>query len=269
MKKLKLFGFPVSFDPSNDRLVLSEGVSYEDYSRKYSKAMFGLLADRDYLTGDDPYYDFYKAIVRDADREKFSGAGLRYDSTVIMAGHAGAEFKKTAGHFHCEVPGKQMSFPELYQVVKGRAIFVMQKVDDCRKEGRMVVEDAILAEAGPGETVVIPPDYGHCTVNISDETMVFINLVACASQNFYGSVKASAGMCCYVMQDASGYRIERNPRYDFTCEPRVVAPLGCDALGLRQGRSAYEAFLRSPEKFAYLREPEQAAGVYLTAFRAK
>lgn len=158
MNELKMFGFPVVFDCNEKKLVPNtEGISYEAYSRKYSKGMFGLLADSSYNTEDDPYYDFYKAIGRDDERELFAAHGLRYDSTVIMAGAAGDEFKKTAGHFHCEVPGKGMSYPEYYQVVKGTALFVMQKVEDEHTDGRMNVVDCILAEVKAGQAIVIPP----------------------------------------------------------------------------------------------------------------
>lgn len=270
MQDLKMFGMPILFDRTDDRLLAgAQGISWEAYSRKYSKGMFGLLADDAYRTEDAPYYDFYKAIVEDCNRTRFSDVNLRYDSTVIMAGDANGEFKKTAGHFHCEVPGKGMSYPELYQVIKGKALFVMQKVDDCHKSGKMVVQDAILAEVDAGEAIVIPPDYGHCTINISDETMVFINLVSCDSDNFYDSVKASAGMCCYAMRGAAGYRIEKNPCYGFACEPRIVTPSDNDTLGLHRNIPTYRAFLDAPTKFHYLDAPENNLPDYFEVFKER
>lgn len=264
MEELKMFGMPIAFDPTEQKLIpAKEGISWEDYNRKYSKAMFGLLADPEYQKENEAYYDFYKAIVEDCNRTRFSHVNLRYDSTVILAGDANGEFKKTAGHFHCEVPGKGMSYPELYQVIKGTALFIMQKVDDCQKTGRMVVEDAIFAEVHAGEAIVIPPEYGHATVNIGNETMVFINLVSCNSHNFYDSVKASAGMCCYVYRDnKSGYRIEKNPKYDFACEPRIVKPKESDVLGVHKNIPTYTEFLENPEKFHYLEEPENNIADY-------
>ncbi len=269
--ELKLLGIPAALDPANDILVpTEEGVAYEAYSRKYSKGMFGLLADPGYIVEDEPYYDFYKAFVRDGDRKKFSDAGLRFDSTVVMKGCAGPEFKKTAGHFHCEAPGKGMSYPELYQVVKGRALFVMQKVDDCHKSGKMVVEDAILAEVNAGEAIVVPPEYGHCTINIGEGAMVFINLVSCASENYYDSVKASAGMCCYAMKAPDGgYRIEENRNYEFHCKPRVVTAVDSPILGIQKDLPVYRAFLENPAKFAYLNAPENNLKDYFAVFRDK
>ncbi|HNW85620.1 MAG TPA: glucose-6-phosphate isomerase family protein [Candidatus Limiplasma sp.] len=271
MQELSMFGFPIVFDPTDDRLTpAAADVSFEAYNRKYSKGMFGLLADPTYTDETEPYYDFYKAIGRDGERAAFKARALRYDSTVIMQGAAGGEFKKTAGHFHCEVPGKGMSYPEYYQVIKGTAVFVMQKVKDEHTEGRMLVEDCLIAEVKAGQAIVIPPNYGHCTVNVSDETMVFVNLVAESSQNDYAGVKRSVGMCCYILQaENGGYRIQKNPHYDFACEPKAVTPADSDALGIYQNKPVYSEYLRTPPKFDYLTSPENNMKDYFLVFRAK
>ncbi len=271
MQELKMFGFPVVFDESDNRLVPNEkDVSFLDYSRKLSNGMFGLLSDSSYDVADEVYYDFYKAIGRDGERADFEKLNLRYDSTVIMAGSAGDEFKKTAGHFHCEIPGQGMSYPEYYQVIKGKALFVMQKVTDCNTDGKMSVEDAILVEVNAGEAVVIPPEYGHCTVNIGAETLVFVNLVACESNNYYDSVKRSIGMCCYVKKEADGgYRVEKNPGYDFACEPKVVTTVDNEKLGIHKDVPVYSLYLKNPEQFTYLTDPKDHMDDFFAVLKDK
>lgn len=261
MNELKMFGMPIQFCEESQKLVpANDNIHYEDYSRKYSKGMFGLLADATYNIEDNPYYDFYKAIVEDDTKGIFQSTDLRYDSTVIIEGTAGGEFKKTAGHFHMPIPGQAVSYPELYQVIKGTALFVMQKVDDYRKEdGSMQVQDVILTKVEAGESVVIPPDYGHCTINIGAETMVFVNLVSCHSTNYYDSVKRHAGMCCYAFRTPDGgFRIEKNPRYDFACEPRLTTPTDSPVCGLEKNVPVYRSFLQDPKKYAYLNDPAPA-----------
>lgn len=269
MDKVRMFGFPIEFDSASDKLVPgNENVTFEAYNRKFSKAMFGLLADKQYQKEDEAYYDFYRAIGNEDEKKEFENANLRYDSTVIMAGKAGDEYKKTAGHFHCEVPGKGMSYPEYYQVCKGTALFVMQKVADPATEGRMVVEDCILAVVKEGEAIVVPPDYGHCTVNIGDETMVFVNLVSVDSSNSYDSVKRSVGMCCYIKDNGTdGFTVEKNANYDFSCEPRIVTPNQSDALGIYNDAPVYNVFLANPERFQYLNAPENNMKDYFHVFK--
>jgi len=272
MKELSMFGCPVGFEENDSKLIaLDESVSYEDTSRKYSGAMFGLLADDTYKVEDDPYYDFYKAICHKDDSKKFSDRELRFDSTVILPGSAGDEYKKTAGHFHCKVPGSELSYPELYQVIKGTALFVMQKVDDEQKtDGKMVVEDCILAEVCAGETIVIPPCYGHCTVNISDESMVFINLVSVNSINAYDSVKNSHGMCSYILKTSGGgYRVEKNSHYEFRCEPKIVTTIGNERLGIKKDLPAYTAYLGNPRGFDYLKAPADYMDDFFAVLKAK
>lgn len=267
MTDLKMFGFPVKFDCSDNTLKPGEnGVSFLDYSRKPSVKMFGLLADESYKTEDDIYYDFYKSIGRDSERGEFEKLALRYDSTVIMPGCAGREYKKTAGHFHCTIPGHSVSYPEYYQVVSGKALFVMQKVADDHAEGKIKVEDAILCEVNAGEAIVVPPEYGHCTVNIGDEPMIFINLVACDSHNYYDSVKHSTGMCCWIMKDGAGYSVEKNPAYDFAGQPRITAPRDNAKIGIVKDVPVYSEYLADPAKFKYLSEPEASMDDFMSVF---
>ena len=267
MKALDLFGFPAGLQTDTGKIVPGEGVDWLVCARKYSKGMFGLLADESYRAEDEPYYDFYQSIGRTAERPAFAAENLRYDCTVILPGTAAGEYKKTAGHFHCAIPGKSYSYPEYYQVIHGKALFVMQRVTNPQTDGKMVVEDALLAEVNAGEAIVVPPDYGHCTVNIGDGAMVFANLISRGSENDYAGVRRSAGMCCYIKEEpARGYRIEQNPRYAFACTPRTVTAGDSDLLGVRSGVSVYTQFLQEPDKYRYLDCSEYEISTYLSAF---
>lgn len=156
---------------------------------------------------------------------------------------------------HCKVEGRDISYPEYYQVVKGKALFVMQKVQDENPTDDMVVEDAILVEVNAGEAVVIPPDYGHCTVNISDETMVFINLVSVYSTNNYDQIKRLQGMCCYIDKSDDGYKVTKNSKYKFNCDIKIVKTQNNDELGIYKDVPVYTQYLENPDKFKYLSDP--------------
>ena len=271
MKDLSsLFGMPISLNEETGMLESTDSnIAWEDYSRKYSGKMFGLLANPSYQTEDDPYYDFYKAIVANDKRELFASHDLRYDSTVILAGDAAGECKKTAGHFHLPIEGHSYSYPELYQVIYGKALFVMQHVADYNTDGTMVVDDIILAEVNAGEAVVIPPDYGHCTINIGEDIMVFINLVSTHSNNYYDSVKESHGMCMYAWKDGDGYRLEKNKSYNINCEPRVVTPINCKELGIEKDVPVYNKYLENPDLFKYLNTPEEKQKLFFEMLKVK
>lgn len=270
MTNLSLFGMPISLCEKTGKLSSNDpDIMWEEYNRKYSGKMFGLLADTEYKKADEPYYDFYKAIVNNQVRKVFSDSELRYDATVILPGTAGKELKKTAGHFHLPIPGKSYGFPELYQIINGKALFVMQYVDHYKKDKPMLVKDLLLAEVNAGESIIIPPDYGHCTINISKEIMVFVNLVSANSINYYDSVKQSHGMSIYAFKTNNGYGVEKNPNYVFECEPRVVTPMDNPELGITKGQSVYTEFLKNPNAFYYLNDPKGLGAAFFSMLKEK
>ena len=271
MKDLSaFFGMPIHLNQNTGTLeTASDNISWEGYSRKYSEKMIGLIASPDYQIKDEPYYDFYKAIVENDKRPLFESHELRYDSTVILSGYADGEYKKTAGHFHLPIEGQTYSYPELYQVIHGKALFVMQHVSNYKADGMMDVDDIILAEVGAGESVVIPPDYGHCTINIGEDIMVFINLVSTHSNNYYDSVKESHGMCMYAFKDGSNYRLEKNKRYNIKCEPKIVTPVDCPELGIEKYAPVYNKYLENPNLFKYLNTPEEKQHYFFDMLKVK
>ncbi len=95
-------------------------------------------------------YYMYRGVEKNND--------LRYDITVIPAKMLGSEFVKTKGHYHLE------NWQEVYTVLEGTAIYLMQK----RKPDGGIM-DAYFVKAEKGESIIIPPGYGHVTINPSEE----------------------------------------------------------------------------------------------------
>ena len=89
------------------------------------------LADQnaEFTNGDAPYL-MYGKVHLSKDHEKFEKMGIRYDLTVFRPGLIGKEFCKSIGHFHAKKPGTNVAFPEVYEVVHGRALFLIQKLDE-------------------------------------------------------------------------------------------------------------------------------------------
>jgi len=102
-----------------------------------------------------PVYYMYRGV-----RKK---EGLRYDITVIPPKMLGQEFVKTKGHEHSRKYG------EVYIVLKGRAIYLIQNCKTSR------VKDAYALKAKKGDVVIIPPYYGHITINPSNEELIEAN----------------------------------------------------------------------------------------------
>ena len=72
------------------------------------------------------YYMYRDLAKNKTDRRKIIENDLRYDITILAPVMLGKEFNKTVGHDHPIVPGTDITYPELYEVLKGEAIFLLQ-----------------------------------------------------------------------------------------------------------------------------------------------
>lgn len=99
--------------------------------------------------------------------------GLRYDITVIPPKMLGQEFVKTKGHEHSN------KYPELYTVLEGEAIYLMQKCHNKK------IEDVYVIKAKKGDVVIIPGDYGHVTINPSKKDLKMANWIFEKCQSDY------------------------------------------------------------------------------------
>jgi len=110
---------------------------------------------------------------------------LRYDITHIPAKMLGQEFTKTKGHIH------NKNFQEVYRVLKGEAIFLMQK-----SNGKGV-EDVFAIKAKRRDIVIVPPFYGHVTINPGKKDLEVANWISKKCQNSYSLFEKRKGACYY------------------------------------------------------------------------
>jgi glucose-6-phosphate isomerase len=111
---------------------------------------------------------------------------LRYDITIIPSRMLGKEFVKTKGHYHLG------NFGELYKVLSGEGIFLIQKKD---------LSDVYFVRAKRGDYIKIPPNYGHTIINPSKKTLKIANWVSKYCQSDYKSIEKMGGFCYYYTID--------------------------------------------------------------------
>lgn len=152
-----------------------------------------VLYDRNWLKKTQNLEIYY--IYRGIKKEK----GLRYDITVIPPRMLGREFVKTKGHEHS---GK---YPELYTVLKGQAFYLVQKF----KKNK--IEDVYVVRAKKGESIIIPPFYGHITINpFFKQELIEANWVCEKCKNIYTLFEKKQGACYYYLN--SGWLKNKNYR---------------------------------------------------------
>ncbi|MGM0438958.1 MAG: glucose-6-phosphate isomerase family protein [Patescibacteria group bacterium] len=139
---------------------------------RYIEDMKDVIYDQDWLESVENFEVYY--MYRGVDKKN----GLRYDITEIPFRMFGKEYPKTKGHYH---PG---DYGEIYQVLEGRAIYLLQDKN---------AEDIVAIETNPGEVAIIPPGYGHITINPGPEKLKMANWVSPEFDSLYEPVLEKEG----------------------------------------------------------------------------
>lgn len=202
--------------------------------------------------GADELYFMYRDVARSGDQPLFAGLGIRYDLTVLAPGSIGREPVKTFGHYHPAPPGSALSYPEVYEVLHGRALYLLQR----EAEAGDTVEEVVAVFAGPGQKVLIPPGYGHVTVNAGPGWLVMDNVVEATFTAIYEPFRRRSGAACYALrQPDNRLTLEPNPAYDRVPPVRRLEPVPRPDLGLKEGVPLYRAVIEQGDAFRYLVEP--------------
>lgn len=208
-----------------------------------------VIYDREWLSKAEDielYYMYRELSLSKNDALTMKEHGLRYDITIIPPRMLGCEFVKTAGHYHPIVPGTGIAYPEIYEVLSGEAHYMMQKSEN------YTIEDAMLIKAGPGDKVLIPPGYGHITVNASNKVLKMANWVARDFESIYIPIKEKGGGAYFFLKRG----IVKNPQYDDAPEIRLLKPADLKKIGIQKDKEIY-GLVRDIKKLAFLTEPQE------------
>jgi len=187
--------------PSSVRLLgeMEKVVYDKDFARKFPEIKL---------------YYVYRGVDRKDD--------LRYDLTVIPPRMLGIEFVRTKGNRNSG------NYFELYTVLEGEAIFLLQKAKGA------VVEDIIAVRAKKGGWVNISSDYAVVLINPLKETLKTGNWVSEKNQNIYKELEEMGGMSYFYTQE--GWL--KNKNYSEIPDIRFERPLNkmpADLNYLRKG----------------------------------
>jgi glucose-6-phosphate isomerase len=214
-----------------------------------AKDLREVLADRS-CTDAGPVYYMYRDISRsDVDHRWLSAQDLRYDITVIPPREICGEFIKTKGHYHPDNPSGT-GYPEVYEVLAGMAHFLIQNRD---------FSDIVMIAASAGEIVIIPPGYGHVTINPSKNTVLqMANIVSTLFESDYRGYESLHGAAYFEMVEEG---FVKNPTYTASpslrfaavsqqaaCSGTITAPL----YDLIEQQTPSLEFLNRPEKYLFL-----------------
>ncbi|RLG43104.1 MAG: glucose-6-phosphate isomerase [Thermoproteota archaeon] len=193
----------------SDNKILANGEELSASIRRFSELKMVLKKPNELKSDGIAYYMF-----RDLPPLRESWA--RFDITVIPPWKVGGEFAKTKGHYH-NSPENMPPYPEIYQVHEGKAFYLLQKPSAKEHE----ILDFIVVEAEPGDVVVVPPGYGHVTVNPSETTLIMSNIVFREVRSFYGPFERLRGAAYYYTDEG----FVPNRRYSHIPRIRFEKPI--------------------------------------------
>ncbi|HDI73671.1 MAG TPA: glucose-6-phosphate isomerase [Candidatus Korarchaeota archaeon] len=186
------------------RQVKVQGRALEPSIRLFSQ-LLNVLRYPEKAPKDGEAYYMYR------DLPPLRGSWARFDVTVIPPWKVGDELAKTKGHYHNSPLGKP-PYPEIYQVHAGEALYILQKPGEIASK----IVDFVVIRATPGDVVVIPPGYGHVTVNVGEETLVMSNVIYRGVKSNYGPFERLRGAAYHFT--TSGFL--KNDRYSEVPEIR-------------------------------------------------
>jgi len=194
-------------------------------------------------------YFMYRDLARsDADWQWLHAHHLRYDLTVIPPWDICGEYVKTKGHYHPK-NAQGVGYPEIYEVLEGTVHYLLQS---------RTPDDVALISADAGDIVIIPPGYGHVSINPSSEmTLSMANIVSTAFESEYQQYENLQGAAYYEMV---GGELKKNPQY-----PGVPPARWLDAASGRGKHRFWKGpiytLIGNEDALAFLNHPEQYAGI--------
>ncbi|OGD25622.1 hypothetical protein A2819_02640 [Candidatus Azambacteria bacterium RIFCSPHIGHO2_01_FULL_40_24] len=235
----KISGLPIFFDKKRIDLNFNGDFPYIKKSERTLEELKLYLKNSDVKNWSNPIYRVWRNAHLASDNEKITSHNLRYDLTLLPSGIIGDEFVKTAGHYH------KNPYPEIYEVLLGRAYFLIQS------------ESIVyLAEAGPGEKFIIPPSFGHNTINVFNEPLLMTNLVSEKAEYDYEPYKNNHGAMYYFLKNNDLIDIVKNPNYESVPEIKKIRVREYPEFGLVKNRPLY-SLVNNLEKLKFLNYSEE------------
>lgn len=207
--------------------------------------------------GPDPVYSIVMDVGRNEHRAELQRRMLLFGVVIYAGGQLGDEPVRSQGHIHGIAPHCGWSTPELFEIWEGRAIIFAQESagDD---PGR-----CFAVTAGPGDKVVVPPNWAHAVINADPESPMTFGAWCDRQYGFlYDAIRAHHGLAWFpVLDDRHNIRWEPNPSYR-TSDLAIRGSRTYPELSLHAHMPIYEQFATDPDSIQWVSEPARTAEVW-------
>lgn len=229
----KFSGLPIKF--KDGKLILTKELALSSFAARKIKELelylYGGKTTKS-LASKNAYL-MYRGICLKKDKGLFENNHLRYDTTIIFPYQFNKEFNKTIGHWH--------QTPEIYEVLSGEAIFLIQGPGTS-------TEKIYLKKIKAPSKIIIPAFYNHLIINPSKQPLIVSDLFSNQVQSDYSIIKNKYGAGYYILSNGN----VKNPHY------KTIGKLNIDnwpknsISQLQFKKPLYIEFTNNPEKFEFL-----------------
>ncbi len=208
----------------------------------------GKYAYANSATGPDVLYGGTRYMEAAADEPTLKDYDYMCDVTFLNAGFVGDEYIKTVGHYHGDVTGRTVAYPEIYEPLSDGIEYLLQSEPD--EDGYI---DTIWVLSEPGDKVFMLPNFGHVSINVSDKPVVEVDVQKRYNpdNSIYCMYKEKIGGAIYRTKDG----LAKNPHYNIK-SLRIMRPKEKPELGLTRGTPLYTSLVKNPEKFRFIDRPQ-------------
>lgn len=229
-------------------------------SREFSAMKNYLKNPSSQYPGREVYHMYRDVAIRDH-KDEIHSAGLEYDITVIPPGKIGNEFVKTIGHYHPFKSGTEVRYPEIYEVIYGRVFLLLQSASEDFER----LNEVYLVRAGRGEKVLVPPGFGHVSINPADDVLVLSNWQPLNNKGIYEPYENHNGAAYYVTQretltssgsTSSGFEFLPNLSYNLVPKLNEVTPRELPQYNLLSAIPMYFTATQNLKTLDFLTQPE-------------
>lgn len=201
--------------------------------------------------GPEVVYSIAMDVGKVKDKPALERMMLLYGVVTYAAGQLGEEPVRSQGHIHKKSVHSGWAPPEVYEIWSGKAIIYMQEYAK-DNPGR-----CFAVYAGPGDVVVVPPEWAHATISADPEAPLTFGAWCDREYGFlYGEVRAHNGLAWYPLINEKGEIVwKANPNYN-TSTLIIKQPEDYEhLLQIEKGTPVYTQFEANPDKFQFVSQP--------------
>lgn len=203
-------------------------------------------------SGPDPVYSIAMDVGKLEHRLLLAELNLLFGVVTYAAGRLGREPVRSQGHVHKRARGNRLSPPEIYEIWEGKAIIYMQEFAD-DDPGR-----CFAVEAGPGEVVIVPPDWAHATISADPDHPLTFGAWCDRDYGFqYDKLRAHKGIAWSPVLDTMD-KIDWLPNGNYLRRQLITKkPSDHPELGIRKNIPIYATFEENHDIFMYVANPDR------------